>query len=346
MTASRLESRAWLAWGACAMIPLLVARNPFVVAVILVSVLAVRVVWMGRARQGWGWIVRFAALFMVVGVIFNALTVHSGNQVLYTIPDRIPLFGGPITLNAIAYGVASGLAILTLVLVGTTVAANLVWADLMRSLPARFAPLAVAGSVAWSFLPGASQAFQDIRESQAARGHRIRGIRDLLPLVVPLLGGGLERAIAMSEALESRGFGHSGGATVAVSPVSRYALVGALGSGMLLAYAFAVGQAQVALSGLVLTIALFLVAVGTGRSQVAVTTRYRVSSWRSPDWIVTIAGVVALVAFLWRQRVIPDAAIFNPYPNLEWPLVDLPMLLGLAVLMVPAMIVPAPTENR
>ena len=346
MTANRLDSRAWLVWGVCAMVPLLIARNPFVIAVVLVSVLAVRIVWMGRARQGWGWIVRFAALFMVVGVIFNALTVHSGNQVLFTLPDRIPLVGGAITLNAIAYGVVSGLAILTLVLIGTTVAANLVWADLMRSLPTRLAPLAVAGSVAWSFLPGASRAFQDIRESQAARGHRIRGIRDLLPLIVPLLGGGLERAIVMSEALESRGFGHSGGAAAVTSPVSRLALVGALGSGMLLAYAFAVGQAQMALAGLALMVALFLVAAGTGRTRAAVTTRYRVSHWSTADGIVAISGVVVLGAFLWRQRVVPDAAIFNPYPNLEWPVVDLPMLVGLAVLMVPAMIVPSHVETR
>src|SRR5699024_6734532 len=101
----------------------------------------------------------------------------------------------------------SGVAIVTLVLIGTTVAAGITWADLMRSMPSRIAPLAVAGSVAWSFLPGAARTFHEIRESQQVRGYRLRGVRDLPPLVVPLLGGALDQSIIMSEALEARGFG-------------------------------------------------------------------------------------------------------------------------------------------
>ena len=34
-----------------------------------------------------------------------------------------------------------------------------------------------------------------IREAQAVRGHRVQGIRDWLPIVVPLLVSGLERAM-------------------------------------------------------------------------------------------------------------------------------------------------------
>jgi energy-coupling factor transport system permease protein len=343
MSADRLDSRAWVLWGAAAVIPLLVARNPFVVFVVLVSVLAVRIVWASRARQGWQWIVRVAVLFMAIGIMFNALTVHAGDQVLFALPDEIPLIGGRITLNAIAYGVVSGLAIVTLVLAGTTVAAGLIWADLMRSMPPRVAPIAVAGSVAWSFLPSAAQAFQEIRESQAARGHRIRGLRDLPPLVVPLLGGGLERAITMSEALESRGFGHSG-TTAASSSASRWPLVGAIGSGLLMAYAFAVGETTLAVSALALAIGLALVSMRISPAQGRRTTRYRASSWARPDWIVACTSLMALLIFFWRNWAVPDAAVFNPYPRLSWPATDLWMLLGLALLIVPALIVPAAGE--
>jgi energy-coupling factor transport system permease protein len=343
MTADRLDSRAWVLWGLAAVIPLLIARNPFVVLVELVGVLAVRTVWASRSRQGWHWIVRVAALFMVVGVIFNALTVHAGDHVLFTIPDAVPLIGGRITLNAIAYGIVSGLAIVTLVLVGTTVAAGLIWADLMRSMPSRLAPIAVAGSVAWSFLPGASQAFQEIRESQAARGHRVRGVRDLPALVVPLLGGGLERAITMSEALESRGFGHSG-ASLATSPVSRWLLVGSIGSGLLMAYAFAVGQTSTALAGLALALGGAVISALLSPAHTRRTTRYRTSSWAQPDSVVAVASLMTLLMFFWRNWAAPAAVVFNPYPRLSWPVTDLWMLLGLALLTVPALIVPHPPE--
>ena len=344
MTADRLDSRVWLLWGGAAIIPLLVARNPFVVLVVLISVLAVRTVWASRSRQGWQWVVRIAAVFMAVGTVFNALTVHAGDQVLFMFPASLPLIGGRITVNAIAYGVVSGLAILTLVLAGTTVAAGLVWADLMRSMPQRVAPIAVAGSVAWSFLPGASQAFQEIRESQAARGHHIRGLRDLPPLVVPLLGGGLERAMTMSEALESRGFGHSGAAP-APPPLFRWMLVGATGSGLLMAYAFAVGQMQTGIVGVMLAAGCVFLATRMHPSHGRRTTRYRALTWRHADRVVAVCSLLALVSFLFRYGSAPQAAVFNPYPTLSWPVTDVWMLLGLALLTAPALIVPATQEG-
>ncbi len=214
MHADRLDSRAWLVWGLAAMLPMLIVRHPLIVLQMLVIVMAVRLTWAGRLAHGWGWIARVAAVFVLVSVVFNALTVHAGRQVLFTIPASVPLLGGVVTLNAVVYGLVTGIAVLVLVLTGTTIAAGLSWSDLVRSLPARIAPLAVAGSVAWSFLPGASRAFVDIRESQASRGHRLRGARDVPQLVVPLIEGGLERALTMSEALEARGFGASTGAAV------------------------------------------------------------------------------------------------------------------------------------
>lgn len=350
MSADRLDSRAWLLWGAAAVIPLLIARNPFVVLIVLISVLTVRTVWASRTHQGWQWIVRVAVVFMMIGVIFNALTVHAGETVLFTVPDAAPLVGGPITLNAVVYGVVSGLAIVTLVLTGTTVAAGLVWADLMRSVPARVAPIAVAGSVAWSFLPSAAHAFQEIRESQMARGHRLRGLRDLPPLVVPLLGGGLERAITMSEALEARGFGQSRMSAVEdVRPrgasMARWFLVGTIGSVLLMAYAFAVGQMSMALAGLMAASVFLVVSLGIAPTPSRPTTRYRISAWSQSDWLVATASLTSLLVFFWRDWAVPGAAIFNPYPHLSWPMTDLWMVLGLALLMMPALIAPAPREH-
>ena len=48
--------------------------------------------------------------------------------------------------------------------------------------------------MAITYVPETARHFQRIREAQAIRGHRLRGLRDWRPIVIPLLVGGLERA--------------------------------------------------------------------------------------------------------------------------------------------------------
>jgi energy-coupling factor transport system permease protein len=344
MNADRLDSRAWLLWGLAAMLPMLVSRHPLVVLQMLVIVVAVRLVWADRLARGWGWIARMAAVFVLVGVVFNALTVHAGDQVLFRIPDSIPLVGGVVTLNAVVYGFVTGIAMLTLVLTGTTIAAGLAWSELVRSLPSRVAPLAVAGSVAWSFLPGASRAFVDIRESQASRGHRLRGARDVPQLVVPLIEGGLERALTMSEALEARGFGASPADEARRAPQGWTSVVVIAGL-VTSAYALAMGRGLIAFAGAAVAIAAAFV-LARGGDRLTPKVRYRALRWSMPDRVVAGGAGLAAAGFLWRQAVSGEAAIFNPYPHLVLPPLDPLMVLFLAVLLVPAVITPAAGETR
>jgi energy-coupling factor transport system permease protein len=339
MSADRLDSRVWSIWGICAMVPMLVSRHPLIVLEMLAIVLAVRLVWADRLVQGWGWIARVAAAFVVVGVVFNALTVRAGNQVLFRIPEEVPLLGGDVTLNAVVYGFVSGVAVLVLVLTGTTVAAGISWSELVRSLPTRVAPLAVAGSVAWSFLPGASRAFVDIRESQASRGHQLRGVQDVPQLVVPLIEGGMERALSMAEALEARGFGASPG----VGDLQRgqgwasIALIGGLVTG---AYGLAMGRVVASTGGFAMAM-LAVTMMARGGKPTVTRERYRNISLSVADRVVALSSLAAAAGFLWRQTAIGVASAFNPYPNLSMPALDLGMILMLALLLVPAGIAPA-----
>lgn len=344
MNADRLDSRTWLVWGLCAMAPMLISRHPLVALEMLAIVLGVRLVWAGRLVQGWGWIARVAAVLVLIGVLFNALTVHSGNQVLFHIPGDIPLIGGRVTLNAVVYGVITGIAMLTLVLTGTTVASGIVWSDLVRSLPARVSPLAVAGSVAWSFLPGVSRALMDIRESQASRGHQLRGVRDVPQLVVPLIEGGLERALTMSEALEARGFGASG-VTPERRSSERWSLLVLVGGLVVGAYALAMDRTMFALvGGSVALVALTLLARGDGERPAR--PRYRVLRWSRADRTVAAGALFSLMGFLWRQSTAGDKVVFNPYPDLHLPEMDLLMVLALALLLVPAAVAPEEDSAR
>lgn len=327
-----LDSRSWLAWGAACMVPLLMSRHPLIVAQLLLIVLTVRFVSLPPTHLRWGWIVRVAFIFAGIGVVFNALTVRTGNQVAF----ELPVLNWSITWNAIAYGLVSGMAMVTLVLTGITLAAGIDWIALTRVLPQQLAPLAVSGSVAWSFLPGASQALAEIREAQAARGHRIRSGRDVLPIVVPLLDGSLSRALTMSEALEARGFGSSlpiTGHQRKSNPVwVALLLLGVL----LLAYAISLGDNWLLWLSLI-TAGMGLYGVMRSPHTAKRTTRYREHTLQRADHVVIGASTASVVGFL--VVAIRDVVeiTFNPYPNLTLPPPHAFILLSLALLLAPAL---------
>ena len=339
-----IDSRAWLVWAVAAMLPALIGRNPILLAELLGIVVVVHTVCSSAGSfPGIQWFVRIAAVFTLIGVIFNVLTVHAGTSVFASLPERWPVIGGDLTLNALAYGVTSGIALFTLVLIGTTVGSLVNWMDLFHALPSRLAPLAVAGSVAWAILPQTTVAFRQIRESQEMRGHHARGMRGLLPLIVPLLAGSLERALATAEALEARGFGASYG------PGGRRRgsriFVPSL---MICAMALLISGAFGALTGYAragaLTIAAGIVLFGLtlripDGSQIR-RTRYRQPVWTLRDGVVSGSALVAAGSTLRASWSTPDTLRFEPYPDLAVPVVDVPLMLALALLIVPALIVP------
>ena len=327
-----LDSRTWLVWGICSMVPLLVARHPLLMLQMLAVVIVVRVVCVPPRLVRWGWIIRIAVVFAIIGVLLNALTVRSGNQVAFTLPG----FDWVITWNAIAYGVVSGMAMVCLVLVGTTTAAGLDWIALTRVLPQRFAPLAVSGSVAWSFLPSASQAITDIREAQAARGHKIRSGRDTLPIMIPLLEGSLNRALTMSEALEARGFGATAGHHDSSPRTFWFGGMGVLTGSVLLAYALSLGSNRLLWpSAVMIGVSAVLMWHAPGSRER--TTRYREHRLRRHDTLVMALALGGLVAFLILFFRDGSGVVFNPYPNLKVPGISISYLLALVPFLGPAL---------
>ena len=91
------------------------------------------------------------------------------------------------------------------VLIGITLAAVLDWSAVLRLLPQSLTGAGVAGSVAFSIFPQMVASYREIVDAQAMRGYELRGPGDYLNLAPLLLAGGIERAVTMSELLESRG---------------------------------------------------------------------------------------------------------------------------------------------
>jgi energy-coupling factor transport system permease protein len=344
MTSSRLDSRTWLVWALAGMIPVTIGRNPWVLAEVLMIVMVVRTVWIGQAQHhGMRWFLRIAAVMVLVSVVFNLLTVHAGDRLITELPDRWPLVGGPITWNALVFGMVSGIALFTLVLIGITISALVAWIDLFHALPQRLAPIAVTGSVAWAFLPQTAVAWNQIREAQVMRGHRFRGIRDFVPMVVPLLAGGLERSLTMAEALESRGFGVAAQGSPSIPGHWRkVAFVGTVTAGLVgiavAAYCLAVGQiGYAAIAAVIGGVDLFST-IRLSPTSAMHRTRYRTSRWTSADVVVIVTSVASISATIAWAVFAPDSLAYRVYPILTVPEVPVGLLLALGLLIVPAMV--------
>jgi energy-coupling factor transport system ATP-binding protein len=217
---SALHPVAWLSWAVACTLVVATTRNPlYLLLVTLCAGAAYRAARRIRPETGahWSLILRAAWTLATISILFNALTVHAGDRALFTLPRTVPLvgsvIGGPVTLNALLYGLVSALALGTLILVFAALNAAVGYEELLRLLPRPLTGLGVTMTVAFGFLPQTIVALGEVREAQAVRGQTPgRGPRgghpgSLPSLVVPVLALGLERAIALAEAMAARGFG-------------------------------------------------------------------------------------------------------------------------------------------
>lgn len=341
-----VDSRAWILWAVGAMTPVLIGRNPFVICEVLMIVVIVRAAWASRITiMGLSWFLRLGALVLAISIVFNVLTVHAGNLAVLHLPGTWPVIGGAMTVNALVYGCVSAVALFTLLLIGTTTGALLSWMELFRLLPRRLAPIAVAGSVTWAFLPRTATAFRHIREAQTLRGHRVHTVRGVLPLIVPLFAGGLERSLTTAEVLEARGFGASltqGQESEPASLPVRLGMVISLVALVSGAYCLLAGfgVAAVLLLGTGAGGMFFVLASSAAEGRSSSRSRYREPAWRRRDSVVSGVSVVVIVVVVWKNISAPASLRFDPYPLLTFPHVDLVLMLVLAGLLSPAIFAP------
>ncbi|MEI2690287.1 MAG: energy-coupling factor transporter transmembrane component T [Anaerolineae bacterium] len=333
-----LHSGAWLTWLGAAIVALSLTRNPFYLALLLLCIAAVSRALRSRTETPALPLplLRLALFIVALSALFNAATAHFGQTVLFTLPAGIPLLGGPVTLEALVFGAINGL-----VLVGFLAAFNVLYQALpthalIRMIPRALFPVAVVVSIAISFVPATLEQFYQIRDAQRMRGHQVRGLRDGLPLLMPLLVGGLERALQLAEAMTARGYG-SLGAQVSQAAAQRVRLTLALGLVLLLAGLLALLFWQQPMAGWALIIAggglLLTALVWQGRG--IQRTTYRRQAWRSWDWLIAGASLLVLVAY-----VLPASRLtlaYTPYPRLSMPGFELWLAVATLALLAPAL---------
>ncbi len=203
-----LDSRTWLAWllGAA----LLVSGNPYYLLMLLLVCLSVYLACTPANGSGisGGLLLRFGLAITGFIALFNFLTAHYGETVLARLPQEWPAIGGILTLEGLVAGLLRGLALLTLLAVFAVFNRAVDHYELLKLTPRSLYRVGLAASVAVAFVPQTLVAAHDIAAAQELRGYRVR-VRDLLPLFAPLLTLGLEKAVQMAEALETRAWGYT-----------------------------------------------------------------------------------------------------------------------------------------
>ena len=332
---------AWVSWLIAILVSLSITRNPLYLVLILMCVLFVGIALRqtGAELPGPFPLWKLAGWIILLATLFNALTSHFGATVLFTIPGKLPLISGNVTLEAMVYGATNGLVLTGMLASFTVLNLALPVRDLISLIPRAFFPMAVVTSIAVTYLPTTLHQFRQIREAQAVRGHQMRTLRDWLPLLMPLLVGGLEHAMQLAEAMTARGFASAKPLAGRQHNIPRLCML----MGLLL-----VGSGWIAqlgggeMFGLILIIVGAVMIVGglwyIGRQSPRTT--YHRRRWAWQDWVTfVVAVIVLLICVLPVDWVSNQTLYYEPYPTLHLP--SFSPILGMAMLglLIPGLLV-------
>jgi energy-coupling factor transport system permease protein len=319
-------------WLATVLVLLSITRNPLYLVIIFMCVLfvglALRETGTALPRPFSLW--KLALWIFIFTTVFNSLTSHFGETVLFTIPGNLPLISGEVTLEAMVYGATNGLILVGMLASFMVLNQALPMRDLIGLIPRAFFPVAVVTSIAVTYLPTTLRQFQQIRDAQAIRGHQMRTLRDWLPLLMPLLVGGLEHAMQLAEAMTARGFASTKSAAGGRQFQPRlFMLAGmvllAIGWLTLLGRPTVGGWVLISLGGIFTLGGLWYQGRQSHR------TSYHRPAWGWKDLLTLIVTLCILAFFL---LPIPglnrESLYYDPYPKLTMPPFN--PLLGLVML--------------
>ncbi len=190
----------WLLWALVFLVVSYTTRNPLYLALLGAAL------WVTAEAQQHHLSLSLFLMVVGLGTLWNFMTVHVGSTVLFALPGTWFLIGGPYTLESALYGALNGLALALILSAFGLLMAQLSPRDLVRLTPPALYEAGLVLSVALAFLPQGRETLEEIRQAQAVRGHRVKGLRDLLPLFLPLLITALEQALQLAETTEARGF--------------------------------------------------------------------------------------------------------------------------------------------
>ena len=346
------HSVAWLIWLIGGLATVMQTSNPLYLA--LLWGLAV-LVWSACANDGalantFGLLIKFGAVIFALNIIFSVITAGAlrGQTVIAHLPSvQLPKLlgglelGGIVSLEQIVSGAVKGLRLWTLLVLVGAFNSCVNHYRLLRRVPRFMYQAGLVTTIALAFVPQTVLRLQSIREAQRLRGHRFRSWRDALPLFVPLLSGGMERAMQLSEAMEARGYGRS---MVKTKPQSPWMNIMAVLSLMLGSFGFFYygshhaahwfGLIGMILGGMILVWNWWRLSRQIKRS------RYSREIWAWQASIITISACVAPLG-MWLLARFGVSLNYQAFPLAHLPPFEPLVAIPLLLLAMPAVLIAA-----
>jgi energy-coupling factor transport system permease protein len=210
-----MSARAAALWSATCLVVVLSTSNPVYRGLVLLAGLALVLTTVG-ARRATRILVAVGIAGALVALLNMALS-HLGATILFGLPDWVPGLGGPYTLEALAFGLSSGITIGACLLAVAPFSLLLGPEDVLDALPPALSRTGSALAAAVNLVPVVVTSFRSVGEAQRLRGWRPRGPRSWAELVVPVVLTTIEGSIQLAESMEARAYG-SGGRTLLRPP--------------------------------------------------------------------------------------------------------------------------------
>ena len=199
---------AWISWLLASLTILLSTRNPLLLGLVLILLLALgmRITEPGSRKRWLSQNLSFIGTMLFLSSLINFIFTHSGNSELFALPQNWFLIGGSFTLESLVYGAINGLVISSLYLSFTILNKALSVEQLTRLIPTAFYPLTIITTISLTFFPSIRERTAQIKEAQMIRGNPMKKLADWLPILIPLMVSSLENAMQLSESMTARGF--------------------------------------------------------------------------------------------------------------------------------------------
>lgn len=311
-----VHTYAWLAWLISGLVVLTTTRNPLIILLVDLVLILLQIWITPPSRKILGTTLRFGLSVLALSTILNMFISRFGETILFSLPTNIPLLGGNYTLEALVYGLSNGLILIGMFTLFMILNQVVSVHSLVRLIPQAFHPVAVVTTIALTFIPASQKQFQAIREAQAIRGQQLKKLRDWLPLIIPLLIGGLERAMQIAEAMTARGFTAQSDRKIprfekALLPLCLIFII--LGWILELTTQFTTSGLWMMLIGLFLLLVLFFISGKRAKKST-----YALEPWTQISTWITVFAILLTMAFIFNIPGYQNLA-YEPYPRVEIP---------------------------
>lgn len=327
--------------------------NPLLIGLIVV----VAAIVVSARRSDAPWAKGFGA-YLVLGLVVIAIRLvfrmlldgQHGDHVLFTLPElSLPdaaagiRIGGPVSLEGMLAALYDGLrlAAMLICLGAANVLANP--KRLLKSVPSALYEVGTAITVALSVAPQLVESGRRVARARRLRGDVGRRTHWIRQVAIPVMTDALDRSMSLASAMDSRGYGRTGGASRGSRRLTGVLMLGGLGGVCIGTYGLLDATLPRTFGLPMLTAGVVVCVAGIRASGAQVQrTRYRPDPWRGPEWGVVGAGLIVAVTMYVVASV--DPAQLNPSVQpLVWP--PLPIVPAAAILLgaLAAVFAPPPT---